>query len=321
MTAPHSGALIIDKPEGLSSSDVVTRLKWALIRSNLAPKGFKIGHGGTLDPFAKGVLIVLIGEATKLADCYLHSKKTYTGTIRLGMSTDSGDLTGTPSTEVTVPNLPVSAWQDLADAFVQGPYLQIPPMHSAKKREGVALYELARKGQTLEREPILKKIFSFRITKGSAELPFELQFEVTCESGTYVRVIAEDLSKKAGTLGHLSVLRRTRSSDRTLEEALPLQHCLDLISSAGGLNLLPNFIPLKKLASHIPSLEINSADSSAIRAGQTRVIDSFKALAYKADHSSRYVLLKDPESWVALLERPHSQEAFRLQRVFNKASP
>jgi tRNA pseudouridine55 synthase len=320
MTTVHSGALIIDKPEGLSSSDGVTRLKWALIHSKLAQKGFKIGHGGTLDPFATGVLVVLIGEATKLADCYLHSKKTYTGTIRLGISTDSGDPTGVPSPEVAIPELENSSWQELAHEFVRGPYFQVPPMHSAKKRDGVALYELARKGQTLEREAILKKIYSFNVTKDSPPSLSELLFEVSCESGTYVRVIAEDLAKKAGTLGHLTALRRTRSSDRSLDEALPLQECLDRISGTGTLNTLPNFIPLKNLATHIPSLEISPNDSSAIRTGQSRVIDSFKTLALQAEHPGRYLLLKDEFSWVALFERPTPQEGYRLQRVLNPPS-
>jgi tRNA pseudouridine55 synthase len=194
-------------------------------------------------------------------------------------------------------------------------------MHSAKKRDGVALYELARAGKTVERDPILKQIHAFTVTPGTLRSPPELQFEVTCESGTYVRVIAEDLAKKAGTLGHLTALRRTRSSDRSLAEALPLQDCLDRIASSEALNTLPNFIPLKRLATHIPNFEITPHESSAIRNGQARVIDSLKARASGTNHPGRYLLLRDQESWVALLERPSSEEGFRLQRVFNPASP
>ena len=311
-----SGAIVIDKPEGLSSSDGVTRLKRALIQSGAAEKGFKIGHGGTLDPFATGVLIVLLGEGTKLADCYLHSKKTYTGTLKLGVATDSGDLTGVPGDPVPVPSLELPEWQGLADTFVSDSYWQVPPMHSAKKRDGVALYELARRGETIEREAILKKIESFRVSAGRTLQ--ELDFETTCESGTYVRVLAEDLAKKAGTLAHLTRLRRTRSSDRNIEESLPLQETLDRITK-GGVDSLPNRIPLESLASHVPSLSILPDEAISIRQGLARVIDPLKARADSARTEGRYLILRQKTAPVALLERPDPTIPFRLQRVFTPA--
>ena len=313
MNLPRSGALLIDKPEGLSSSDAVTRLKRALIRSGAFEKGFKIGHGGTLDPFATGVLIVLFGEGTKLADCYLHSKKTYTGTLRLGASTDSGDPTGTPGEPVPVPSLGVPEWQGLADTFVSGPYLQVPPMHSAKKRDGVALYELARRGESVEREPLLKKIESFRVS--ATESPLELDFETACESGTYVRVLAEDLAKKAGTLAHLTGLRRVRSSDRTLQETLPLEETLTLIETDPG--SLPNLVPLERLASHVPSIQVSPDEAASIRQGLARVIEPLKVRANKAGAEGRYLILRQGSAPIALLERPDPAASFRLQRVFN----
>jgi tRNA pseudouridine55 synthase len=314
MIAPRSGAIIIDKPEGLSSSDGVTRIKRALLGSGTAEKGFKIGHGGTLDPFATGVLVILFGEGTKLADCYLHSKKTYAGTLRLGIATDSGDLTGTPGEPVPVPSLDLPAWQRLADAFVEGPYLQVPPMHSAKKRDGVALYELARRGESVEREPLLKKIESFRLFKTAS--PLELDFETTCESGTYVRVLAEDLAKKAGTLAHLTRLRRIRSSDRTIEEARPLAETLATLSDGAGFDRLPNRVPLERLATHVPFLTIGAEEAFAIRQGLARVIEPLKLRADQAAVAGRFLILRQGAAPVALLERSGPGIPFRLQRVF-----
>jgi tRNA pseudouridine55 synthase len=310
--------LVIDKPIDASSSDVVTKLKWAFLRSGAAGKPFRIGHGGTLDPFATGVLVVLFGEGTKLADCYLHSKKTYTGTIRLGVETDSGDLTGTETSRSPIPALSLSDWQALAQEFVTGPYLQIPPMHSAKKRDGVALYELARKGEVIEREAILKKIESFTLSAPpDSRTPLgELAFEVACESGTYVRVIASDLAKKAGTLGHLTVLRRTASSDRRIEECASLSETVSAIESGSPVSALPNFVSLDRIASHVPSIGASEAEARAIRQGLLRVIEDLKLRATRAELSGRYAMVRGTHGPVALLERAAAGDEYRLQRVF-----
>jgi tRNA pseudouridine55 synthase len=318
--APHgpvSGALVIDKPVGESSSRIVTRMKWALIHARIASKSIKIGHGGTLDPFASGVLVVLIGEATKLSDCYLHSRKTYTGRIRLGVQTDSGDPTGTEIARAEIPPLTREQWQTLADRFVQEPYFQTPPMHSAKKREGVALYELARKGISVEREPLLKKIERLEIEPDpSASAPFELlSFETICESGTYVRVLAEDLARSAGTLAHLATLRRVRSSDRHLGEALPPDAVEQKLKEGILLQDLPAFVPLQALASHVPSLSVSPAAADAFRTGLTGPISAALKTADAAALSGRYCLLRKEGAPVALLERPGPAFPFRLQRV------
>lgn len=315
---PSSGAFVIDKPEGLSSSQVVTRLKWGMINGRFAGKSLKIGHGGTLDPFATGVLVVLFGEATKLADCYLHSKKTYTGTIRLGTATDSGDLTGETTGKQQVPELSLAGWQALAEGFVAGPYLQIPPMHSAKKKDGVALYELARKGVEIEREAIQKEIHSFTLSHPESD---SLEFEVSCESGTYVRVLAEDLAKGAGTLAHLISLRRTRSSDRSIRESLPLEEALRSLAEGPDSGIPSNFIPLHSLATHVPELRIQSGISDRIRQGQMAAIDGILDQAAELGAKERYLLVRDGVSLVALLERVSSHQQYRLQRVFNPPDP
>jgi tRNA pseudouridine55 synthase len=312
---PASGAFVIDKPEGLSSSQVVTRLKWAMINGKFSEKSLKIGHGGTLDPFATGVLVVLFGEATKLADCYLHSKKIYTGTIRLGIETDSGDLTGEKTKELPVPDLSLSQWQTLAEGFVAGPYLQTPPMHSAKKKDGVALYELARKGVEIHREAIQKEIHSFTLSNPK---PDSLEFEVSCESGTYVRVLACDLAKRAATLAHLTSLRRTASSDRSIRESLPLEDVLRSLAAGPSATLPSNFIPLDRLASHVPELRILPEISARIRQGQMGTIDGVLHQAAALDVMGRYLLVRDEFSLVSLLERVSMDQKYRLQRVFNE---
>jgi tRNA pseudouridine55 synthase len=315
---PSSGAFVIDKPEGLSSSQVVTRLKWAMINGKFAEKSLKIGHGGTLDPFATGVLVVLFGEATKLADCYLHSKKTYTGTIRLGTATDSGDLTGEKTGEKQIPELSLAGWQALAEGFVAGPYLQTPPMHSAKKMDGVALYELARRGVEIEREAIRKEIHSFTLSNLT---PDSLEFEVSCESGTYVRVLACDLAKAAGTLAHLTSLRRTGSSDRNIRESLPLEETLRGLAPGPDSEAPSNFIPLRDLATHVPELGIQPGDSARIRQGQMAAIDGILNQAAEFGAKGRYLLVRDGGAPVALLERGLSDQGYRLQRVFNSPDP
>ncbi len=318
MSTPVSGAFVIDKPEGASSSEVVTKLKWALLRSGAAEKPLRIGHGGTLDPFATGVLIVLFGEATKLADCYLHSKKTYTGIMRMGIETDSGDLTGEPTAHAPVSALSLPDWRALAQEFVRGPYLQTPPMHSAKKRDGVALYELARKGTVVEREAILKSIESFTVSAPeNIAMPFEeLGFEVACESGTYVRVLAADLAKKAGTLAHLSALRRTASSDRRIEESRTLADTVSAIESGASPSSLSNYIALDRLASHVPSVSANDSEARAIRQGLIQAIDELKSRAFRANLPGRYAMVRLQQNPVALLERASAGQEYRLQRVF-----
>jgi len=321
----HSGAWVIDKPIGLSSSQVVSRLKWALTqrakslsRDPASRQPLRIGHGGTLDPFATGVLVVLVGEGTKLADCYLHSKKTYTGDIILGTGTDSGDPTGEVNATAAIPDLSLTQWQGIADSFVKEPYFQTPPMHSAKKRDGVALYDLARQGKEVPREAIKKRIESFTLAAGKT--PNTLSFEVTCESGTYVRVLAEDLAKKAGTVAHLGSLRRTASSDRSIRESLDLEECIRNLGTESAPESFSNFIPLDQLATHVPGIEIEISQSLRIRQGQTSAIEDVLRAASSNPQKARYLRVRDQGSLVALLERIQESSIYRLQRVFNGGS-
>ena len=312
-----SCALLIDKPVDLTSSDVVTRLKWRLIKSGYAEKGFRIGHGGTLDPFATGILVVLIGEATKLADTYLHSFKSYEGLITLGAETPTGDSTQEPSNRASVPDLSEEDWQALARSFANESYLQIPPMYSAKKRDGVALHDLARAGITIEREAILKKIHSFSVKKTAHENP-TLFFQVQCEGGTYVRVLAEDLAKKAHTLAHLKTLRRTQASDVQINECATLEETLEKLDGPTPLTRLRNYRPLAGLSHHVNALEIDQNSSELLWRGNTGETDRLCRICQDLYPGASFVLARNHVP-VALFASLSDVDGFRLQRIFNAA--
>ncbi len=310
----HSGAILISKPIDITSSGVVTKLKWAMQNHGYMPKGFRIGHGGTLDPFATGVLVILFGEATKLADTYLQSVKAYDGLIKLGQQTDTGDPTGSVIEEKRVPSLSEHEWQTHAHAFSKMNYFQTPPMYSAKKKNGVALHTLAREGISIERDPILKKIFGFQIKLQSPNL---LEFRADCESGTYIRVLAEDLAKRADTLAHLETLRRIRSSDCAIENCTALDETLAHLEAKRPLEALSSFRPIAEVATHLPEIELTEAQSSRLRQGSKSEIDGLKTHLARLQFESRFVLGKLHTQPVALFEKTNDINEFRLQRVFN----
>jgi len=200
------GVLLVDKSPGMTSHDVV-----AVARRCLNTK--KIGHCGTLDPMATGMLILVIGRATRIQDLLMSEEKEYLGTASLGKSTSTQDKEGEVLEE-----RPVAAFTDeqIKGAFegFRGDFYQLPPMVSAIKKDGVPLYKLARKGQTVEREPRLVHVFDYEITR--TELP-EIDFRVVCSKGFYVRTYANDIGEKLGCGAHLSALRRTRSGSFTLQ--------------------------------------------------------------------------------------------------------
>ena len=316
-----SGVFRVHKPKDLTSGDVVFRLKKSLTANNYAERGFRIGHGGTLDPFATGVLVILVGEATKLADTYLHSRKKYSGIIELGTKTDSADLTGETVEKKSIPSLSAVDWQTLADTFTvknqpEG-YPQTPPMHSAKKVDGKPLYQLAHQGKSIDREAIRKKIYSFSVTPLSAT---QLTFEVDCESGTYVRVIAEDLAQKAGTVGHLSKLERMQSSDIELSHCEPLESLLAILDQKPDLKSVPAFGFLFETATHVGSFQISETDAALVRQGLPRMTHALCVQALQKAPHARYLLVKHDSELVALLEKGPDQPYFRVQRVFNPQS-
>ncbi|MFN2492557.1 MAG: tRNA pseudouridine(55) synthase TruB [Pyrinomonadaceae bacterium] len=218
------GILIIDKPAVFTSHDVVDEVRHILhVR--------RVGHTGTLDPFATGVLVMLIGRATRLAQFLSGLEKEYEGVIRLGYATDTGDLTGHRiDSKESGPARPWSAQQIKAALLnLRGQIEQVPPMYSAKKQDGRKLYELARQGKDVERKPVRVCIYEFEPLRPTAELlkdnrdgTFDFEVRVTCSSGTYVRTLAEDFGKHLGVGAHLAELRRTRVGDFQLHKAKTL---------------------------------------------------------------------------------------------------
>jgi tRNA pseudouridine55 synthase len=205
------GVLLVDKPKGLTSHDVVYHL-----RRKLQMK--KIGHAGTLDPMATGVLVMLIGKATRISQYLMSTDKVYEGEATLGVVTDSQDAEGEVLTTVPVPELTEAQVRETMKTFLGDQY-QTPPMHSAIKVDGVKLYQLARKGEEVEREPRFIRVARFELL--SFALP-RLTFDLHCTKGTYVRTIAHDLGQKLGCGAHLSALRRTASGKFTIAQCLPL---------------------------------------------------------------------------------------------------
>jgi tRNA pseudouridine55 synthase len=227
------GAVLIDKPAGPTSHDVVDA-----IRRKFGIK--KVGHCGTLDPNATGLLIIVLGRGTKLSEKLMGDDKVYQGQIKFGVSTNSYDADGEILETKSVPPLTLERLNDEAAKFI-GDQMQTPPMVSAIKKDGVPLYKLARKGVEVEREPRLIHIYNFRFTNYAGPLG---EFRLACTKGTYVRSIAHDLGQKFGCGAHLATLRRSVSGKFDVAEAKPLDEILKMSTS----ELEKRVIPFLKLA-------------------------------------------------------------------------
>jgi tRNA pseudouridine55 synthase len=227
------GAILVDKPAGPTSHDVVDA-----IRRNFGIK--KVGHCGTLDPNATGLLIIVLGRGTKLSERLMGDDKVYEGTIKFGETTNSYDTDGEILETKEVPALQLEQLNEAAAGFI-GDQMQTPPMVSAIKLNGVPLYKLARKGIEVEREPRLIHIYNFRFT--GYEPPLGM-FKIACTKGTYVRSMAHERGQKLGCGAHLAALRRTASGKFDVADAMPLDAVLKLTNA----ELEKKVIPFLKLA-------------------------------------------------------------------------
>ncbi len=257
------GILIIDKPAGLTSHDVVARVRRIL-------KTKRVGHTGTLDPFATGVMVILVGQATRLAQFLDKDEKEYEAIVRFGYETDTGDLTGQmQNAECRMQNaeigkvLATTNWNEVFADF-RGQIEQTPPMYSAKKIDGKKLYELARKGETVERNAVAVTVHQLEIIDNSitedSELDtWNLKLSVACSAGTYIRTLAEDIGRKVGVGAHLAELRRTRAGKFGIEQSITLETLEQTDNIHGSL------IPMETAVSHLAALTLN-----ADRAGKTR---------------------------------------------------
>lgn len=227
------GAVLIDKPSGPTSHDVVDA-----IRRKFGIK--KVGHCGTLDPAATGLLIIVLGRGTKLSEKLMGDDKVYEGTIRFGVATSSYDADGDVIETKPVPPLTLEQLNERASEFI-GDQMQTPPMVSAIKKDGVPLYKLARKGVEVEREPRLVHIYNFRFTSYAEP---DGEFRLACTKGTYVRSIAHDLGQKLGCGAHLSGLRRSASGKFDVADATALDLVLNMTTS----ELEKKIVPFLKLS-------------------------------------------------------------------------
>lgn len=240
MTAGNlDGVLCIDKPQGFTSFDVVAKLR-GILRTR------KIGHSGTLDPMATGVLPVFVGNATKAIDLIENHDKAYVAEIQLGITTDTLDITGTVLTQA--PSVSITP-QDFFQALrsFQGVQMQTPPMFSAVKVGGKKLYELARSGATVERKP--RKVHFYSLEMREALPDHRFLIYAACSQGTYIRSLADDLGRQLGCGGVLCGLRRVSASGFTLEDCLSLEQ-VQKFSDEGKLELLKT----DQLFSHLPQI-------------------------------------------------------------------
>ncbi|MFZ5807341.1 MAG: tRNA pseudouridine(55) synthase TruB [Verrucomicrobiota bacterium] len=223
MITQLDGLLLVDKPTRATSHDVVD-----FVRRKFSQK--KVGHCGTLDPLATGLLMIVVGKATKVQDLLMSEDKEYRGAMKLGESTDTQDADGKIIETKPVPTLEKVVIEKVFEEFL-GDFYQTPPMVSALKKDGVPLYKLARQGKVVEREPRLVHVYEYKILK--IELP-EIEFHLRCSKGFYVRTYCHDIGQKLGSGAHLVRLIRTRSGNFSLEKAVSWEQ----MQSAGSVEFL-----------------------------------------------------------------------------------
>ena len=285
-----TGILLVDKPEGISSAGVVRLLKERV-------GGAKVGHLGTLDPFASGLLPLCVGEATKVARYLLLERKAYTGTIRLGSETDTLDRTGQVTATADVPSLSAERLATVAAGFL-GRQQQVPPMFSALKRDGVPLYKLARRGVEVEREAREVEIERLELSPRQAD---RIDFVLACSKGTYVRVLAADLGRALGTVAHLETLRRTAVGAFQVQDA----HTPDILA---GMPALP-LVPIRSALTGLRSFALGAAVLGQLRHGQQEPLRDLPPPA--CDEAA--LVLDDAGAVAALLEA--GPRGWRLARL------
>ncbi len=254
MRLEESGILVIDKPAGMSSAQVVAQIKKLTgVR--------KVGHAGTLDPFATGVLVCCLNQATRLARFLLAGRKTYAGTLFLGVATDTQDPTGAVVAQADATAVTRDAIIAVFERFT-GELAQQPPVYSALKHAGTPLYKLARKGQPVQKPPRPVTVFSIRLTGSDGP---RVHFEVDCSAGTYIRTLCADMGRALGCGGHLSDLRRLRSSGFAIDEAISLT---ELCTLAGAGNAAGQVIAMAPALRGIPEQLVTEAQAEKIRFGR-----------------------------------------------------
>jgi tRNA pseudouridine55 synthase len=291
------GIIVINKPTGPTSAEVVRLVKARLSRQT------RVGHLGTLDPFATGVLPILIGEGTKLAPFLQQDEKEYAGLITLGTATDTLDRTGTVTMTAPIPAFDASRLNNVGSQFI-GEIDQIPPVFSAIKRAGVPLYRLARRGDEIA--PPEPRTVEIRELQLVAVDPDSIRFTVVCSSGMYVRSLARDIGAALGTAAYLAELTRLRNGDFSLEQAYTLEAALASLEQGSDAHLINLRDALKRLL----EVEVDSATERRLRNGDARALDNL------APRDAMYFKIIARGHLIAIAE-PISRVTSKISRIFN----
>jgi tRNA pseudouridine55 synthase len=263
-TLPLSGILLIDKPAGPTSAEVVRQVKWRV-------KPARVGHLGTLDPFATGVLPILVGEGTKLAPFLHDGDKHYEGLIALGTETDTLDRTGEVVRTAPIPAID-NAKLEAITALFSGAVTQTPPIFSAIKRDGVPLYKLARRGDEVAPPPPREvQIAQLELTAAGADA---IRFSLVCSPGTYMRSLARDIGIALGSAAHLAELRRTRSGGFAIENARSMATVLTALDNGEDVGL----IAMRDAVPELPDVAVDTAVEQRLRNGDSRALDGLVPL-------------------------------------------
>ncbi len=275
-----NGIVIIDKPQDWTSQDVVSKLRGVLHTK-------RIGHGGTLDPMATGVLPVFVGRATRGVEFFEHAEKTYEAVLRLGITTDTEDITGTVLTEKPV--VVTQAELEMALQQFRGDILQIPPMYSAIKIGGQKLCDLARKGKEVERKPRPVTIHQLSLLAFDG---VEATLRVRCSKGTYIRTLCKDIGEALGCGGCMAHLRRTAAGAYTIEEAIPLAA---LVESADPEKYLR---PVDTMFADVPAVTLTEKQTLRCRNGNSFSVDLTEGTYRVYDEKGEFLALSKVEEKV-----------------------
>jgi tRNA pseudouridine55 synthase len=292
------GIVLLDKPAGLSSNQALQQVRRLL-------QAAKAGHAGTLDPDASGMLPLCFGQATKACGQLLGSSKAYRAVLALGQATETGDAAGAVTREAAVPSLDAGTVREVLQRFT-GVQDQVPPMYSALKRQGRPLYELARRGEVVAREPRrvhLERLDLLRLT------PRELEFDVVCSKGTYVRVLGEDIAAALGTLGHLSALRRLHVEPFAAEQMVDLPTIEQWARMAGPGDHPSWLLPVDAAFRHLPRVDLGQAQALHLRQGRQVACESG---VHPGGHARAY----GPDECFLGLVQATEGSSLRVERLF-----
>ena len=301
------GAILLNKPEGITSFGALEDLQRGLrAKTGLKRKELpSMGHGGTLDPFATGLLFVCVGRGVKLARYLLGSRKTYEATLLFGQSTVPGD----PTSPVTETSAVIPASLDelrrVAHGLTLQPYLQMPPMHSAKKIAGKPLYELAHQGIDVARDAVQVQLYEFEILSYSAP---RAQIRVSCSSGTYIRTLAQDFGRLLGTVAMLETLNRVGSGSFQLDRACTLEE----VAATAEWNTLRCWVPFDQILSGYPRIQITAEETQALVHGKQEILPII--MAKLADPAAECVAVYFETKLTAVMRK--NSGVWGIERVF-----